>query len=59
MEGGGGSGLDANALASLNKQNRNNINNSDDGGSDYAGSNDGRSKSKSKLSDETHIEGLE
>lgn len=39
MEGGGG--LDANALAKLNKQNRDNINGSDDGNSDYAGSNNG------------------
>tara|TARA_B110000285_G_C15078108_1_gene591907 strand:+ start:162 stop:1631 length:1470 start_codon:yes stop_codon:yes gene_type:complete len=62
LEGGDGlSGLNANALAKFNQQNRNNINNSDAGNSSYAGSEPPLEKkmTRSKLSDETHIEGLE
>ena len=57
MEGGG---LDANALAKFNKQNRGAINDSDNNSS-YNGSNPPLEKkmNRSKLSDETHIEGLE
>jgi hypothetical protein len=59
MEGGGG--LNANSLAKLNKQNRGNINDSDNANSSYAGSNPPFEKkmTRSKMSDETHIEGLE